>query len=264
MSLDQIQQLQTTGIEFQSYDSWNINNSLQQTPVENNYEVPNYNGTSFIATNMILLEPDGTMKMKIIRGFDSNTEEYSHALKNLLLSDAYTRSRLVNSMRSPYLLTISREGNIIDNPVIDNDVEFLSIRNRGTLDLVGSVYAEVEANRKETGIMLLERTVILDASTLIFYDARNLDIDTSDMTIDYKNFHDIVRPIDEMINELTMHETLDYSELQVSEEALENLDRPPAGMTDPHVMFEYMRQQVEQRTKDENEMYSDNADFWVE
>ena len=112
--------------------------------------------------------------------------------------------------------------------------------------------------------MMLERTVILDASTLIFYDASNLDIDTSDMTVDYKNFYDIVRPVNVLINELTMHETLDYSELQVSEEALENLDRPPAGMNDPHVMFEYMRQQVEQRTNEEKEMYSDNSDFWEE
>ena len=65
-----------------------------------------------------------------------------------------------------------------------------------------------------------------------------------------------------MINELTMQETLDFSELQVQEAALENLDRPPAGMNDPHVMFEYMRKQVEQRTKEEEEMYSDNEEFW--
>lgn len=265
MSLDQIQQFQNAGMEFTAYDPWNINvNFQQQNSVGNIYEAPNYNGTSFIATNMILMEPDGTMRMKIIRGFDTNTEEYSHALKNLLLSDAYTRSRLVNSMRSPYLLTISKEGNIIDNPVIDNDIELLSMRNRGTLDLVGSVYAEVEANRAETGIMMLERTVILDASTLIFYDASNLDIDTNSMTVDFKNFHDLVKPIDGMIHELTRHETLDYSDLQVSEEAYENLDRPPAGMTDPHVMFEYLRKQIEQRTKDEKEMYTDDTEFWVD
>ena len=257
MSLDQIQAMSNLPMN-------NDINYYQPQQMETINDPNSFNGTSFIATNMILLEADGSMKMKIIRGFDSNTEEYSHALKNLLLSDTLTRSRLVNSMRSPYLLTISKEGNIIDNPVVDNNVEFLSMRNRGTLDLVGSVYAEIEANRKETGIMMLERTVILDASTLIFYDASNLDIDTSDMTVDYKNFYDIVRPVNVLINELTMHETLDYSELQVSEEALENLDRPPAGMNDPHVMFEYMRQQVERRTNEEKEMYSDNSDFWEE
>ena len=257
MSLDQIQQ--ATMMNMPS-DYVYYGPQQQMEPIQ---EVSNYNGTSFIATNMILLEPDGSMRMKIIRGFDSNTEEYSHALKNLLLSDALTRSRLVNSMRSPNLLTISREGNIIDNPVIDNNVEMLTMRNRGTLDLVGSVYAEVEANRKESGIMMLERTVILDASTLIFYDARNIDIDTSDMTVDVTNFNDLLRPIGEMIHELTMHETLDYSELEVPKEALDNLDRPPAGMTDPHVMFEYMRKQVEERTKDENEMYSDTDEFWA-
>ena len=257
MSLDQIQAMNSGLLNDSSF------NYSQPQQVQQDIEVPNYNGTSFIATNMILLEPDGSMRLKVIRGFDSNTEEYSHALKNLLLSDTMTRSRLVNSMRSPNLLTISREGNIIDNPVVDNNIEILTLRNRGTLDLVGSVYAEIESNRKETGLMMLERTVILDASTLIFYDASNLDIDTSSMTIDITTFKDLVRPIGEMINELTMQETLDFSELQVQEAALENLDRPPAGMNDPHVMFEYMRKQVEQRTKEEEEMYSDNEEFWA-
>ena len=258
MSLDEIQ---NATMQSMPYEPWNDYIEKQQQQVIDPYEVPNYNGTSFIATNMILLEPDGSMRMKIIRGFDTNTEEYAHALKNLLLSDNLTRSRLVNSMRSPYLLTISIEGNIIDNPVVDNNVEFLSMRNRGTMDLVGSVYAEVEANRAETGILMLEQTVILDASTLIFYDANNIDIDTNSMTVS-GNFYDLVRPIDKMIKELTRHETLDYSELEVSPEALENLDRPPANMTDPHVMFEYMRQQVEKRTKEEEEMFSDTADFF--
>lgn len=147
-------------------------------------EIEDYDGRSLVAFNLCLLEPNGSIRLKTVRG---NSEDISDYYKETLnfISGVQPVQELVDLVRSPNLLTINKNGYISAQPVIDPGVLDTRV-NQGAALYVGSYYADVEYG-KARGIMTIEHTFVINVYQSHIYEAPyyNLDMTQDDGSLGY-------------------------------------------------------------------------------
>ena len=206
-----------------------------------------YDGTSFQAFNLILLDNDGSMRMKTIRGFDRDSQEYSENLKSILTSDPNYRLHICNLMRNNDLITI-KDGRLIDNPVQDPLLVNVGIRNENAYYDLGTVYADIETGWHQKGLYTIENSLVLKATDLLFYDAPDFGMDLAD--IDPFLMMEQLIPIENsgVLEELDKQILMDFdNDIKASEDMI--IEPAPDNMN-PKAMEAYYREQFQKHREE--------------
>lgn len=213
-----------------------------------------------MAFNLILLDTDGTVKNKIIRGFDRSSAEYAKNLSTLLTSSSYyDRLRIADMLRSPNLITI-KEGRLVENPVIDNSIltnKFHSSKE-SLFDDIGSIYNAIEFGGAMANLYEVDHTVILNCRDLSFGYAPyfNSDMVGEDMYIERN-----IEPVEELLLELERQVYYEGDTTGVELNMNEIIEPAPAGLTGKELENFYRKQFIEKQ-KMEDEMYNDTSPFF--
>lgn len=132
-----------------------------------------------MAFNLVLVDYDGSIKLKTIRGFDSNSAEFYSNLKSFLCrNNPNDLAHMISCMRSDKVITILKGGVLVETPVIDQH----SIKSKSYddtfVDYVGDLYTEVETETMN-GLYSLEHTIVYRADTGMYYSAPYFDMDST-------------------------------------------------------------------------------------
>lgn len=160
-------------------------NTVEYMPELNQTEltIEDVDGTSLVAFNLCVLEPNGSMRMKLVKGYDNGVEEYTENMIDFLEKYMYmSKQNLVNLVRSPFLLTM-RNGDIVATCLEDPGVLNVTYSNKAAAaEHIASFYAEVEAT-KLRGIITVENTIVIDVynDKLLNAPTFNMDMNSWDM-----------------------------------------------------------------------------------
>lgn len=163
-----------------------------------------YEGTSMAAFNLIFVDHDGSVRIKLIRGHDRDSSEYSKNLYNFLNNTSPEELAKVEAyMRSANLITMHDGGTLDLNPVEDRDIINLNMRG-DVAEFAGMAMAEVEMFGREAAnpLYTIDHNIVYRADSKQFYDAPHITIDYLQEDFSYVDF---LAPIEPLKMELEKH-----------------------------------------------------------
>lgn len=215
-----------------------------------------------MAFNLILLDTDGIVKNKIIRGFDRSSAEYACNLSNLIINSSYyDRLRIADMLRSPNLITI-KNGTLVENPVIDKCAvnTWINSSSQSLFDDIGCIYSTIDYGGMIHNLYEVGHTIVLNGRDLSFSYAPYFN---SEMIGEDIYSERNLEPIDELLKELEREVNLEGDTIGVELEQEPMVEPAPVGLTGKDLENFYRKQFMEQQKMDD-EMYNDTEPFFEE